>query len=115
MRHLLAIVFLLVAPVQAYSQAMSGNQYLDLPENARLFYLGGITDMVNLFGQIEAATGEPALTVIQRCLGESRTRGQWEAMVARYLEEHPEEWDQFMPLIVATIAVEACRPGPLRD
>ena len=67
---------------------LSGNKYLNMPEESKLFYIGGLLDMF-LF---QTNRYDPELySNIEMAIKNMEVK-QIKAIFDKYLEEHPESW-----------------------
>jgi len=73
---------------EGVSSFLSGNDYLDLADAYKIFYVIGLLDMWSYVAYSEL----PEIYPIFRRKFKDMSMQQVEAIFDRYLEEHPEEW-----------------------
>ena len=74
----------------------SGNDYLRENNYSQQIYLAGITD--GFMGAAFFGASERSVTKMNGCLKRKLTT-QLQAMVSKYLGEHPERWDEPMSIL----------------
>jgi hypothetical protein len=83
----------------------TGNDYLEESNSSQQTYLAGIID--GFFGAAMFAAPERGLIQVSGCLKGKRTN-QLHAIVARYLREHPERWDEPMSILTFNALSTLC-------
>ena len=99
------------------ADALNGNEWKKLPTDARQGYVGGVIDSwATLRGFIEGAKVSPGgaaiYTDLARCIGNREiTYGQMNAIVDKYLADHPDKWDYSMAVLVWSAVYDVCNPN----
>jgi hypothetical protein len=75
-------------PDIVFNNYFTGNDYVGMPEDQQIFYLGGVLDGL----QAGLALGAPPPQKLSECL-HGKPISQAHAIVAKYLKEHPESWN----------------------
>ena len=94
----LVLVLLFLTLLTSYAQGqekengvltwLTGNKYLNMPEEVKSFYVGGLLDMF-LF---QTNRYDPELYFNIEMAAKDMKVEQTKAIFDKYLEEHPEEW-----------------------
>ncbi len=99
-----ATVFVLVVTgaLTGQQQKMTGNIWKDLPDYTRLVYAMGFID-----GMV-VATQQPGLSAdIAKCT-DRMSYGQIEAIVSKYIADHPEMWHRDLFVLAPVALLKAC-------
>ena len=83
----------------------TGNDYLEKTNSSQQTYLAGIID--GFLGAAIFGAPEGSITQLNSCLKGKRTN-QLHAIVARYLREHPERWDEPMSILTFNAVNASC-------
>ena len=100
-------------------RAISGTEWQRLSIKARTFYVAGVIEGWQLelrFADIdktrhskEFSTSEKMMELVVSCATKrSMEIVQLEAIVKKYVDEHPNEWDDSMPFIALKAMSQAC-------
>src|SRR5262245_57363365 len=99
----------------AEARAISGNEWKQLPDTTREGYVYGVIDTWGNLTQMIEPTGKPStsgavrlFTDLSRCVRKEMTYGQVAAIVQKYIEKNPSQWDSEMSSLVWTALNEAC-------
>lgn len=84
-----------------HTSGITGNHYLTLPEIAKRAYIAGVLD-----GFCAAEVNDP--NPIFNKVIEGMTLGQLKAIIEKYMQDNPQEWNNPMSVIV-TVAVCSIR------
>jgi hypothetical protein len=85
---------------------LTGNDYLKANKEKRAFYAMGIVDGVLLSPLFGAPKN--TLSWFESCTV-NMTNDQVEAIISKYLENHPGEWHQYLNIIAFDAMSEACK------
>jgi hypothetical protein len=97
----------LVLPEQ--SPGTSGTEWQRLGSITKAVYLAGILEGWD-FQLVIAGSGDEQIENIVLCQGRRTMQwGQIAAIVQKYVDDHPTEWDRPMPFIVLRAMTEACK------
>jgi hypothetical protein len=86
MKTLIIVLTLLLSANAAQAGDMTGNDYLDVGDTAKLYLIIGLSNMATAFGE-------------QCGIGNGQTYGQLKAVVDKYLADHPEKRNQEMSIL----------------
>lgn len=90
----LILTLLMVSPISAVEKEdvvrcyCKGNDYLELTEEQKTFYVAGLSDMLDYFLQNE----NPKLYAELELKTKDMLLGQLKAVLDKYIKEHPEKW-----------------------
>src|SRR5437870_12572295 len=107
------LVLLLPSTAQQKSQRdfrvpngfLTGQEFLDLPEEAQRAYVMGYVD--GLRESVTFGADEGKVGALHDCLGGMKA-SQITAIVTKYLREHPEKWHWDAKLIADSALLNAC-------
>lgn len=104
----LLTILLLVAGtrVLAQSDLLTGRAYIqNWPSGLRTTYVSGFTDgMVASFDFQRSGTFDAIRTCTMQW-----TVAQFEAVISKYVRDHPEQWHRDISILARTAIAEACR------
>lgn len=86
---------------------VTGNHYQQLPEVQQHAYLMGLTDGILVSPLLGVSRDEEGLTWFERC-DAHKNSGQLQAIVDRFLQDHPERWHEGMGVLFFLAMKEAC-------
>lgn len=92
--------------VSVHNGFLTGNDYLKLGKEERVFYAVGIIEGMLLSPFLGAPQNR--LSWIEHCM-EGMTNYQAEAIISKYLENHPGEWHQQLHVTTFDAMNEACK------
>jgi hypothetical protein len=95
----------LVAVVDAQPADVTGNDYQRNTDSLRLWYTIGLGSGFTIARTFQTYDGD--MTVLFRCIG-GMTYGQLEAILDKYLADHPERWDHTIATITVDALANAC-------
>jgi hypothetical protein len=101
-------MMIMLSPTAVEGQGVTGSQFLALSDNSRLSYVVGFMDAKSALlarpGLPEALPFDAALFT---CVS-AWTYVQTRAIIDRYLEEHPERWQERMSDLSEDALYQAC-------
>ena len=102
---LIAAVLVAVASsiAAAQTRGLTGQDFRDLPLIARLSYTRGFVDGLQLGARFPTETAK-----INAC-SRNMTGGQIEAIISKFVNEHPEEWNEPLAGLSFVALRQACR------
>jgi len=92
--------------VMIHNGFINGNQYLKRNKEERTFYAMGIIDGIFLSPLFGASRDK--LSWLERCV-EDMENYQVEAIISKYLENHPGEWHQNLHTLTLGAMKDACQ------
>jgi hypothetical protein len=109
-------LFTLASNVSAQRVAVSdgfytAQEYRALPDDAKGYYVSGLIDGILLTPIFERSRSEdppPRIRALKTCIKEM-TNTQLQAIVDKYLAEHPEEWDSGMHILTFRVLLATCK------
>ena len=113
----LVFVTLCVLVLTAKSEAMTGNQWRELPLTAQQYYIIGLVDAWGQVSDVLTPKQNPptlcefciaAVEKVTKCNRE-RTYGQLVAIVGKYMNENPSQWHRDMAFLVWVAVYEGCK------
>lgn len=92
-------------PVKAARGFKTGNEYRGMPDIAKSAYLTGWAD-----GMVASPLLNPSVypSWVSRCLHSGMPTDRFVVIVDRYLDEHPERWDEDMVVLVYSALAPGC-------
>ncbi len=100
-----ALLALVVAVIDAQSADVTGNDFQQATSSLRLGYAVGLRSGLTIARTAQTHGGD--LTGLFRCL-DGMTYGQVQAILDKYLADHPEEWDRTIATITINALANAC-------
>jgi hypothetical protein len=97
------VLVLVAAGASGQYQRMTGNFWKDMPDIARVAYAAGFID-----GMIAATTAPDSSAGVAKCVADTMPYGQINAIVSKYVADHPEKWHLNLSALAATALWEAC-------
>jgi hypothetical protein len=91
--------------VEIHHGFYKANHYRELPDFVRRAYIAGVFDALMLSPLFGAPKAE--VTWLERC-AEGMQDDQLQAIVDRFVEAHPERWDQDMGTVAYGALTQAC-------
>lgn len=97
------------------AEAMTGNDWVRLPQTAQQYYVFGVLDAWENFGEVALRLNQQSsvvtnFTKLVTC-GAGMTYGQINAIVQKYMENNPANWHYSMPSLVWTALDGMCAPA----
>jgi hypothetical protein len=115
--HVVAGCIAVVSVFAGEAAGITGNEYRALSPLARLSYVVGVVDGWETVGILGAIQNEPQPsfvtkhTDLARCpIDRQMTRGQTQAIVDKYIADHPADWNYRAAQLVFLAMYEACKP-----
>lgn len=95
------------SPIEFHHGYMTGNTYRDMSANAQQGYVIGVIDGMFVAPFFGAKLG--ARSWLGLCIESGMRTDQLKAIIDKYLDEHPDEWDQDMAAVAYSALVPVCR------
>jgi Ssp1 endopeptidase immunity protein Rap1a len=114
LRSLCKAVFLAAFLASPTAHALSGNDWDKLAELQQTVYVSGVVDTWRNFAALQKEDPSkpgPASVVFRKaydCIAPDVTYRQLRVVVAKWMGEHPDQWDRAMASIVWTAVVGLC-------
>ena len=100
---IIALIFMLLnGAALAQSRGVNGQKYLEFSGDARGFYTIGFV------GGLQIGGIQPqGFATVARCV-ENMSYGQMEAIITKYVNDHPERWDNAIAALAFVALQQAC-------
>lgn len=87
---------------------LKAGQYLEIDESFQRFYAMGLLDGMYMSPAFGAPASNKVLVKVETCV-EGMKAAQVAAIIAKYVKDHPEEWDWDLHLVGYNAMLEGCQ------
>ncbi len=93
--------------VRLHRGSMTAQEFLDMPQGARKYYVMGLMDGLFLAPMFGAPAGNKWRIAIQSCV-EGKQVSQLMAIIEKYMKSHPEYWKSDAHFVAYNALSRAC-------